>query len=119
MVRRKGYPHWPGLAEFLADRQTAAMVWLPVAFRVKKGKDGGPDEYIEDTKPQRDDALRRGFSATVVRWDEGIRTVGCQLFFRLPTKAQDALKSAIEHVVGVMEWQDSLPATIRAVTHMP
>ena len=119
MARRKGYPHWAGLAEFLKDRQAATMVWLPVAFRVKKGKDGRPDEYIEDTKPQRDDALDRGFGATVVRWDKGIRTVGCQLFYRLPTKASDALKAAVQHVVGIVGWQDSLPAEIRAITHLP
>lgn len=113
MLRRKGYPHWPKLTEFFDDDNKQIAVWLPVIFRKKK------DKYIEDTKPQRDDVLGRGFCVTVVRWKTGIRTVGCQLFYRLPAKAEDALKAAVEHVVETASWKNSLPSGVRAITHLP
>lgn len=118
MVRRRDYPYWARLAEFFENREKPTMVWLPIILRLKKGKAGQPDEIIEDTKPQRDDALKQGLNATIVRWDKGIRTVGCQLFYRLPTKAQNALRAAVEQVVQIMEWEDSLPEEVRVVSHL-
>jgi len=119
MVRRAGFPHWSALTNFFENPEKAILIWLPVSFRRKKGKGGQPDEDIEDTKAQRDDALKRDFGVTVVRWGTGIRTLGCQLFYRLPANATAALKSAVEHVVGICDWKTTLPADIQAVTHMP
>ena len=112
MKRRKGYPHWPKLAEFFEGQDKPILVWLPVNFQGKK------DLYIEDTKPQRDDALGRGFCATVVRWKTGVRTVGCQLLYRLPFNVENALKAAVDHIAEIFDWKMTLPSDIPAVTHL-
>lgn len=119
MIKRKGYPHWPRLTEFFEDHDKPILVWLPVILRRKKGKDGEPDQDIEDSKPQRDDALRRGFCATVVRWEAGIRTVGCQLIYRLPVNVENPIRRAVEHIVELCNCAKTLPTDVQAITHLP
>jgi len=117
MTRKRGKPFWPDLIGLLHDDHQCFAVWLPVDVRIVRGEDGEPDQEIENTKPQRDDALVKGLGVTVVRWRGGIRNVGCQLFYRLPDDAKDAVRSAIDHIVDVMKWQDALSPDVQAVTH--
>lgn len=102
--RRPDTPLWSELIQFLHDGHENFMFWLPVSVRIIKEDGDGPDTEVEDTKPQREDALQRGLGTTVVRFRKGIRTVGCQLFYRLSDDAKMSLRAAVNHIVDVMDW---------------
>jgi len=93
---------YPDLAELLCffDVVPNAILWFP---RTTQGR-GSPAPETEPSKNAKRKCLLSGLSVTSVRWSKGIRTCGCCLAYRLPKKAADALRSAVDEVVRLMKW---------------
>lgn len=93
---------WGDMIQFLQPSHKNIMFWLPIDFRKSKG------EMIENTAKQRADAIGKGLDAIQVRWkqdENSIKTVGCQLFFRVEESAKVNLEAAIKHICLRLGWQ--------------
>ena len=103
MLRRK-----PTIKPFLvmtAARQIATLAWLPVtAVQKKKGDRSTRSEG--KSRRCRTEANSLGYRNTRVEWSAtGVQAVGCQLIYRLPGRAEQAIREAVDEVVEVMGWQ--------------
>ena len=93
--------YWDSIREFLKKRAQAILLWLPV-YANTTSKPPGENRQSEVI---RNDALALGYSATKARWNEGGRTIGCELIYRLPSDAKTAVREAVEHVVKIAGWR--------------
>lgn len=92
---------WGDIIQFLKPQHKNVMFWLPIDFRKSKGV------MIENTEDQRKDASIRKLDTLQVRWKKGaedIKTVGCQLFYRLEDSAKANLETAVQDICGFLKW---------------
>jgi 23S rRNA A2030 N6-methylase RlmJ len=102
----KGFPSWRSIREFCSPREgQSIIVWLPVNANTAE-KPPAEDKQSQEIRKGALEEL--GFHATKVRWAVGGRTIGCQLIFRLPQDAENALRIAVDNIVSVAGWQSGL-----------
>jgi 23S rRNA A2030 N6-methylase RlmJ len=99
----KGFPSWRSIREFCRPGEgQPIIVWLPVNANTTEK----PPVEGKQSQEIRKEALEElGFHATKVRWAIGGHTIGCQLIFRLPQDAENALRIAVDNIVSVAGWQ--------------
>ena len=111
----KGFPSWRSICEFLRPREgQSIIVWLPVNANATKKP---PTEGKQSQEIRKEALEELGFHATKVRWAVGGHTIGCQLIFRLPQDAGNALRIAVDSIVSVASWQSDL--SVHACVHYP
>lgn len=111
MKRKLNTPLWSDLLRFPQPCHSNFMIWMPVGFHV------ADKQRVEHTAEQRKSALDSGLSATVVRWREGIHTVGCQLFYRLSGESKASLRAAVDQIVLAMNWAEGLSPEVKSIEH--
>jgi len=92
---------WADMIKFLMPQHKNFMFWLPIDFRKKD------DIMIENTKSQRDDAISKGLDVVQVRWEPNlnhIKTVGCQLFYRLEGIATASVEASLNRICEILSW---------------
>jgi 23S rRNA A2030 N6-methylase RlmJ len=92
---------WDSICKFLANRNPAVLVWLPVSANTTKK----PPDEDKQSQLSRNGALALNCEVTRVRWTVGGRMIGCQLIYRVSHKAKSALREAVEHVVRIVGWK--------------
>ena len=97
--------HWPAIRPFLTDppENQAILVWLPVTANTNTTP---PREDKTSERCRKESLALPRFQVSKVRWALGGRVIGCQLIYRLPPVATDALRSAVDCVVRAADWQD-------------
>lgn len=100
-IKRDGALCWDDMIQFLKPHHENFIFWLPIDFRKKDG------EMIENTERQREDALSKGLDVLVARWkpdENSIKTVGCQMFYRLDDSTKVNIESAVRHINRTLSW---------------
>ena len=92
---------WGLICQFLANRNRAVLIWLPVNANTRKKP---PDEH-KQSESSRNSARGLDCHVTKVRWRLGGRMIGCQSIYRLPAEAKIALRRAVEHVASILGWE--------------
>ena len=101
-LRTKSKKQYPDLAELLCffDMVDNTILWFPMTAQGK----GSPVDETDSSLKAESECLSHGLSVTSVRWSNGIRTCGCRLAYRLPDAAASALRSTVDDVAALMEW---------------
>ena len=115
----KGYPRWETFAGFLdaaVRRDQHLLMWLPVNADTTTT----PPSDDQGTARWRAAAVKRGLGVTKVRYLRGGHTVGCQLVYRLPREAVDALRATVRRAAGAAGWDLELaPTGLPVLVHYP
>ena len=93
------YPRLEDLTEFL-DGEHHVLIWLPLVADISVR----PPPESDNSQNWRTTFTNHGLSATTVRWTPGGPICGCQLFYRLPSKATRAMRQAVAATVALTDW---------------
>ena len=92
---------WKSVLPFLVECKQKQMIllWWPIFPHTT-----APPSENRQSQVTTDEALKRGFSVSKVRWAKGGRTIGCLLIYRLSSRGITLLRAAIDEVVKGMGW---------------
>jgi len=108
--QKKDFPKPDDLIKFEDfPKDKNILVWLPITISTITKPPSESKQTINAIKLFRE----KGYQITKTRWAIGGRVVGCFMAYKLPQKAVESLRAAIENMVEIADWKSKFSMPIQ------